>query len=431
MKKEVKKEKKKMGKIELIFTIISVLFLLSCICFYGYRMFYYKDKFSYKNEDGSIIELLSNKLKENTVTSGDGLYNINDNYIYKGSSVNNYIEYSNMLFRIIKINKDNTIEIILDDSLNYMLYDNKNINYKESNLNKYLNDIFYNNIKSDLLTKSLYCSDKLDNINSKTCDNIETDYVKLLSVSDYLNSKIDNKSYLDSENIFWLNNSNNDKVYVLNNSNLSLVDENNLYQVKPVITLNNSTVLDSGDGSKDAPYKIKNDKSYFASYVKLGNDLYRVYDVNSNILKLQTDFIYKDGNIKYNFSNNSNMFSLGEGLGLYMNTKIYDNLSYKDLLEDCNTFIGDYSSYETVKENIIKSKIGLMSIIDPIFNKENNNYYLSTPYDKDNIYIYNDNVYPVKTSIVRNIKYSICINKDKITSGVGSKENPYILGEVK
>ena len=75
----------------------------------------------------------------------------------------------------------------------------------------------------------------------------------------------------------------------------------------------------------------------------------------------------------------------------------------------------------------VTSKVGINNIIDPIFNKEKINYYLSTPYEENEIYIYNEGVYGVKTNIVRNISLSVCINKDKLTNGTGTKDNPYII----
>jgi hypothetical protein len=143
-----------------------------------------------------------------------------------------------------------------------------------------------------------------------------------------LNSKVEEKSYLNNEDVIWLNNSNEDSVWLLNNGSLSMGKPNDLYSVKPVITFDNLSVYVSGDGSKEKPYVIDGDKSYFASYVKLGEDLYRVSDVKDSILKLQSESLYKDGNIKYHFSD-SNVFSLDEGLGKYLNTEIIEELENK------------------------------------------------------------------------------------------------------
>lgn len=424
-----RKEKKKMGKFEIGFTIFSLIFLIGFSCFYGYRFFYYKNQFAPKGSDGKVVTLLVNKIKEKVVTTGDGLYNEENNFIFKGENVNNYVRYSNMLFRIIKINKDNTIEMVLDDSLNYLSYDSEKINYKESDLNKYLNDVFYNNIKGDSLIKTPYCNGKVSDVNNITCGDIEIDYVKLLSLSDYLNSKIDEKSYLNKDEIVWLSNSNDDSVWLLNNGSLSMGKPNDLYLVKPVIAFDNLSVYVSGDGSKDNPYVIENDKSYFASYVKLGEDIYRVSDVKENVLKLQSEELYKEGNIKYQLSN-SNSFNLEEGLGKYLNTELIEELEYKDLLVECDMYTGNYdNAYSNVTKSSVKGKVGVQSIIEPIFNKEKSNYYFSTPFDNETTYIYNEVVYNAKSSIIRNISLSVCINKDKLVNGNGSIDNPYVVSE--
>ena len=424
-----KKEKKKMGKFEIGFTIFSLIFLIGFSCFYGYRFFYYKNQFAPKGSDGKEVTLLVNIIKEKVVTSGDGLYNEENIFVYKGENVNNYVKYSNMLFRIIKVNRDNTIEMVLDDSLNYLSYDSEKINYKESDLNKYLNDVFYNNIKGKSLIKTPYCSGKVNDVNNVECGDIEIDYVKLLSLSDYLNSKVDDKSYLNKDEIVWLNNSNDDSIWLLNNGSLSMGKPSDLYLVKPVISFDNLSAFVSGDGSKDKPYVIEEDKSYFASYVKLGEDLYRVSDVKDSILKLQSESLYKDGNIKYHFSDN-NVFSLDEGLGKYLNTEIIEELEYKDLLVDCDMYTGNYNnSYFNVIKSSVKGKVGVQSIIEPIFNKEKTNYYFSTPYDNETAYIYNSAVYNAKSSIIRNISLSVCINKDKLINGNGSLDNPYVVNE--
>lgn len=423
-----KKEKKKMGKFEIGFTIFSLLFLIGFTCFYGYRFIYYKNQFTPKDSTGKVVTLLVNKIKENVVTSGEGLYNEENIFVYKGENVNNYVRYSNMLFRIIKVNRDNTIELVLNNTLNYLSYDKEKISYEESDLNKYLNDIFYNNIKGNSLIKSPYCTDKVSDVNNVTCNEISSDYVKLLSLSDYLNSKIEDKTYLNNEDVFWLNNSNDDSVWLLNNGNLSKGNPGDLYLVKPVITFDNLSAYVSGDGTLENPYVIENDKSYFASYVKLGGDLYRVSDIKDNTLKLQSEEVYKDGNIKYQFSDN-NVFSLEEGIGSYLNTEIIEELEYKDLLVECDIYTGKYDNYSSVIGSSVKGKIGLQSIVEPIFNRDKINYYFSTPYDEETAYIYNEAVYNAKSNIIRNISLNVCINKEVLNNGDGSLNNPYVVSE--
>ncbi len=58
--------------------------------------------------------------RENIVTSGDGLYadTVTDGrYIYRGSSVNNYITFNNETWRIISIESDGTLKIVRNEQL--------------------------------------------------------------------------------------------------------------------------------------------------------------------------------------------------------------------------------------------------------------------------------------------------------------------------
>jgi len=426
--KKEKKPKKKMGALEIVFDILSICFLLGFTAFYGYRLFHYKKVFTPKSSTGEVITLLGNTLKARAVTAGDGLYNDGRYYIFKGEQVNNYVRYSNMLWRITKINADGTIEMVLNDTLNYLAFDKEKISFDESNLKNYLNDVFYNNLNNKILSKGNYCNDSVSDLNNVSCTDKSTSYVKLLSVSDYLNSKKDEKSYLNSEEIVWLYNNDGNKVWLMNNSSLSLSEPNELYQVKPVVVLGNITGVYSGDGTLENPYVIEEETTYFASYVKLGEDLYQVYEAKDDILKLSMDSLYRNGDTKYQFSNTSNVFNLEEGLGKYLNTTFLEEISYSDILVECDYDIGVYNRfYSNVKNETIKAKVAVNSMIDPIFNKEPYNYYLTTPYEDEYTYIYNNDVYAVKPNLVRNIKPTICINKNSLTSGKGTKEEPYTI----
>lgn len=76
--------------------------------------------YAYKNTTNVI--LLSKYIITNTeiVTQKDGLEKENNTYIFKGEITNNYVLYNNIIWRIIKINNDNTIELIMDDYINML-----------------------------------------------------------------------------------------------------------------------------------------------------------------------------------------------------------------------------------------------------------------------------------------------------------------------
>ncbi len=156
----------------------------------------------------------SDTLKGKVVTSGDGLYvdKYNDGrYVYKGGNPNNFIKFNNELWRIISVEKDGTLKIIKNDSLNNKLqFNDKNdngtycsnwynggcnawgkseyfdggfVNFVTENhpvngtvtddsiINKYLNNDYYNNIsnsaKCEIVPKNYYFGRVINN-NSDT-----------------------------------------------------------------------------------------------------------------------------------------------------------------------------------------------------------------------------------------------------------------------
>ena len=61
------------------------------------------------------INLLSEYIIKN-----NELYNDNNTYICKGNVTNNYVKFNNLTWRIIKINNDSSITLILDDYINML-----------------------------------------------------------------------------------------------------------------------------------------------------------------------------------------------------------------------------------------------------------------------------------------------------------------------
>ena len=108
-----------------------------------------------------------------------------------------------------------------------------------------------------------------------------------------------------------------------------------------------------------------------------------------------------------------------------------DEISYSSVLVECEHNVGMYNRYyENVLKNPVTAKVSIPSIIDPIFNKEDNNYYLTTPFEDKYVYIFNKDLYAVKPTALRNIKPVINKKKKSIKSGDGSLNNPYVV-EVK
>lgn len=184
---------------------------------------YYKI-YNHKLETGEVLENLASNIISTSqiVYEGDGLYLNNGNYIYKGENVNNYILINNLLFRIIRINSDRTIEVVLDEYINEMPY-GEFVTFSESEIIEYLEEKFLPIFDSDILANTSICNDVITNVSEITCQDIDNNHsVRILGITDFLNSIESEKSYLvnDTEN-FWLYNQSEDSVWHTSTLNIT------------------------------------------------------------------------------------------------------------------------------------------------------------------------------------------------------------------
>lgn len=408
------------------FRLISIIFLSLCVIFYGTRFGYYYLKFHKKsgNKIGSSLALTIQQ--KGVVSKGDGIYNNSGELVFKGTKVNNYVLYSNILFRIVKVNNDNSIELVTDSSISELLYDNSNSSFTNSNIKDYLEKIFLSKLnKTDkYLTNNTICEDNITDASNLTCNNKKTSKVSMISIADYLNSKNED-SYLNNTDSFWLYNAkDNNTSWYIQDGNLGNSNIKNIHGVKAVITLKNSIDSIKGNGTKEKPYVIDQDnKVSFNDYVKLGNDLYQIYDTNDYYRLVNTNLVNDVRNRSITYYNYKFDPKTPYSLALYLNNYYLNSLSYKDLLLECDYNIGDLKTdYNDIYSEKIKAKIGLLSIGDINTNSELNNYFLLNRYN--DIVISKDGEY--STNKFRN---TICISKDTKFKGNGTLDNPYIVEE--
>lgn len=435
------------------FRIFSIILIVECFLIYGVRFGYYYLKYNNKKPESKPVvkELLVNKINAKVVTTGDGLYKNEDELVFKGSKINNYLKYSNFLWRIVKINKDNSIVLVLDSKIAELPFSDDESELIDSYIYNYLNSNGDNTgiLESKLNNKDKYlvpnniCLDTILNINNITCyrkDN--TKYVGLLGVADFINSK-NNDSYLKNTDDFWLNNKTDDEqVYFVSGGNLSTDLKTSFHGIKPIITLNSKIEYISGDGSLNNPYIIEKDIDSLGinSYVKLDNDLYTVYDMDDNVIRLVNNSLVNDSRVRYtNYYNVDYNPTLASSIAYYLNNTYYNSLSYKDKLVDCTYYNGelstdyDYTLGEYVKnydyKNIYKykvtAKVGLLSIVDINLNNSLDNYFLLNKVDGI-VASVNKNNLSTTTSKVRP---TICIDRNTKLKGNGTKENPFSLEE--
>lgn len=224
---------------------------------------------------------------------GNGIYNIGDEYIYRGSDVNNYISFANKTWRILKVDASGDIKLLSNEAYNDEMYawDTKynsdfddyvgnNSNYLLSDMRKTLQEYYETSFSAEEKAKIVYkniCTGAVnleDSFNiEKECSKIqEKEKVSLMNVSDFKNATLDNscikvsdktctnRNYLANYELStWLLNPSEDNSYTQMYLYISLdAKMTNLENmVFPVIYLNSKSVLKSGDGTLENPYIIK------------------------------------------------------------------------------------------------------------------------------------------------------------------------------
>ena len=245
-------------------------------------------------------ELYKAVLEQGVVTSGNGLYDLNGEKVYRGDDVNNYVSLDNAIYRIVKVTPDNKLLLILNevDSTLSSYYDdrynpakrfNSGFNdYRISRIKEFLDDLYSS--KNDIKILSKNDKEKLasfnlcigkrnatetNNTNAIECsDVLENQMIGLLTASDYMNASLDanckattdkscqNYNYLRlKETEWWLltgNAANDYEAYIVKSNGYIDINTTSGYKkIRPTIMLNNNVMIKSGNGSASNPFILK------------------------------------------------------------------------------------------------------------------------------------------------------------------------------
>ncbi len=432
-------------KLQNLFCFISLLFIMSCCIFYGTRFIklFIENKKVEIAEENSLIKVVKENNEDNEL-----LKPINGTTYFTGKSDNNYVMYSNILWRIIKLNDDNSVTMISDKAVTSLAFgEAKKID--ESVIYKWLNNsteeysgILENalNKPTEYLQKDISCNDVLDELSNNPCkEEVNDSYISLLSVIDYLN--IGSKdSYLNNKEYYYLNNTNSKSQawYVTDSGTTSLTSGNDIIGIRPVVTIKANIDYVSGDGSKTKPYMIEDKSGLFGSYVKLGEDIWRIYQINDKDVRLVlNDYLKVNGeNLKYIYSKSSSYHDDTKygSIAYYLNHDFLNSLSYKDKIQELSWSNGYYSSssdwdYTTALKSTIETKVTLMSIGDIIVNPDLGNYFTTTGTSNKGgmVYSITDNKKLFAKSISSSVYVvpTISLDKELLTKGNGTKDSPF------
>ncbi len=416
VKKRRRRKKIFLPKIQTLFCLVSLVFILGCFIYYGNRLIKYYKIYNPKTETGEVLLNLSSKIieSEKIEEENDGLYEINGNYVYKGKNVNNYLLLDQLLFRIIRINVDKSIDLVLDEYINRIPWNETITTYDKSNIKSYIESKILPILDQEKLVKTSYCTDKIHELSEISCNETNNDnYIRLLGINDYLNSLNNDKTYMNSGNEYiWLYNSGEKNVWHTTGSYLANSSPNNSYGIKVVVTLKNSTVYLNGDGSLENPYIVElgNKDIKVGTYLDIDDNIYTVYEVGEDYYKVESNKVLQNKEL---FDKSSSDYT-NSSLKKYLENTYLEKLSFKKLLKE-------------VKFDGYISSIGILNSNDLKFNSSLNNYYLS---DKENnlVQVYNGSILKSDPNTKRNIRISLGIKKDlEIISGNGSKYAPFII----
>ncbi len=234
--------------------------------------------------------------QSNIVATGDGIYFMNNEYVYRGEVENNYLQLGETMFQVVKITSDNKLMLIAteikeeydryywDNRYNSEKSANTGINdYDVSRVNDRLLEIYdIDSFLSDktLVTTGNFCIGKRGESDSTNDGSIEcsvlaeNDQIGLLPAYDFINASIDQncnsiddpecqnynylKVVLDDAWLSTTNNANTYEVYqVTSTGKMDAKNANISNQINPVIYLTPSAMYSSGTGTFEDPYIVR------------------------------------------------------------------------------------------------------------------------------------------------------------------------------
>jgi len=451
-KRKNNKEKKYLGKNEFIFNFFSLVILIGIGIYFGYRSLYYYSKQNQKIEQEAAT--LSGMIIQNnppTTGSNTGLHKDSSGYFYKGNVLNNYILFQNRIFRIIRINNDNTIKVISEDFVASFPF-GESSDYQKSNVHNWLNktDSNYSGIYANTFVdsdkyfvKTIYHEDIFNGNEVEEDKEEKKSMFSILTIKDYILAG-GKSSYLNNGKMYFLlgKNKTNENMYVDEDGSIQKCDYLSGFGIRPVFTLKSDISILSGDGTKDNPFVINTDntKNYIDTYVLLGGEKWRVYEDKNNVLRLYIYGYLLYNGVEYvrNYSDSNSVFDLTnkKNIAYFLNTSYLSNLPFKDYLLDNDFYIGEISDdvgyqYQNIYSNKVTCKVGLMNIFDYNSNNYFNDYFhLNTTSLVGGMQynIYSNGL--LEEADVREEKHivpSVSISKNSIKGGVGTLDNPYVL----
>ena len=266
---------------------------------------------------------------------------------YPADSENNYIYFSNQLYRILGVDGDN-VKIISNDVVgvsNYAAIDKQ--------LDKYYKTLSSKSKK--IIVKTKYCNDTLSQKNTDTTEctsYTDEKNLYLISLADINKIKSNYAGYIVTGQNMWLANKLNDNYSYLVGSEIEEVKNFftsmiNTYNggIRPVITIKGDTIISKGNGKYDSPFIIQKDihsakagelinRRLPGEYFTLGGNIWRIIEpqsdgttkviLNDTISTIDDVLLYNDAaNEQYEYNpkkNNTYAYYINNKASMYLQT---------------------------------------------------------------------------------------------------------------
>lgn len=237
-------------------------------------------------------EYLADKIKNSTQDEyGNGVYVMGNEYVYRGDDVKNYVSFANKTWRIIEVDEQGDIKLILskhtdefyifDDSYNSDVQKKYGIitDYLKTDIRKslvkYYDEQFDSESKAKIVSKNLcigsYQITDQFSAEQECTNTINGEKIGLPIVSDYQKASLSegctnldskectNYNYLNDFVSSWLLNSvggTSYKMFYLSGA-IFYLPANYRKPINPVIYISGDVVTLKGTGTKEEPYIVK------------------------------------------------------------------------------------------------------------------------------------------------------------------------------
>lgn len=449
--KSSKKKKHNFGLKEFVFDFLSLVFALAVVLYYGGRCFYFYSLQS-TNKKNAVVNLDSAIINNNQlVKTGDGLYKKKNGYYFKGKVENNYVWFANRMFRVLTVEEDNSVRLVSNDLASMFMwgdsetYDRCNIRLWLTNTDDPGSGLYYNTIPNydKYVKKTTYTLDTLDGNKVKTGKEKFTDSVASISLNDYILSG-GKEGFLNNGKLYYLLGFTRDKdnLYVEEDGSVMSCDKLDAYGIRSVITIKKNTTITQGDGTINNPYTIDmgSDNNYVDSYVKLGDDIWKVSSNNNGILKMYLNGYINLGGAEVTkaYSNGNNKFDYYDwsSTAYYLMNAYYPSLSYKNLIVNNKYSTGEFSAeigyyFTNIYNDSFEGPISMLNLFDYVSNNELTDFYrnntTSSIGDIQYVTYSNGLVEEADVRYTKHIVPVISIDSKIIKSGSGRIDDPYVV----